>query len=113
MAAESSETSLPAQAAQLWDLVRAYAKQETLEPIKGLGKYAAMGIAGSLLLSIGLVELALAGLRALQTETGDTFDDQWSWAPYLIVVAVTAIVIVLVLRGTRKRPGPSGRRSGK
>ena len=103
MAADSSETSLPAQAAQLWDLVRAYAKQETIEPIKGLGRYAAMGIAGSALLSIGLVLLALGGLRALQTETGDTFAGNWSWAPYLITLAGTTIVILLVLRGTRKR----------
>lgn len=103
MAADSSETSLPAQAAQLWDLVRAYAKQETIEPIKGLGRYAAMGIAGSVLLSIGLVLLALGGLRALQTETGDTFTGNWSWAPYLITLVGTAIVILLVLRGTRKR----------
>lgn len=103
MAADSSETSLPAQAAQLWDLVRAYAKQETIAPIKGLGRYAAMGIAGSVLLSIGLVLLALGGLRALQTETGDTFTGNWSWAPYLITLVGTAIVILLVLRGTRKR----------
>jgi hypothetical protein len=103
MAAEPADTSLPAQAAQLWDLVRAYAKQETIEPIKGLGRYAAMGIAGSVLLSIGLLELALAGLRALQTETGGTFDGSWSWAPYLITLAGTALVIALVLRGTAKR----------
>ena len=103
MAADPSETSLPAQAAQLWDLVRAYAKQETIEPIKGLGRYAAMGLAGSVFLAIGLVLLTLGGLRALQTETGDTFDGSWSWAPYLITLVGTAVVILLVLRGTRKR----------
>jgi hypothetical protein len=103
MAAEPQETSLPAQAAQLWDLVRAYAKQETIEPIKGLGRYAAMGVAGSAFLSIGLLLLVLGGLRALQTETGDTFDGSWSWAPYLIALVATGIVLALVLRGTRKR----------
>jgi len=103
MAADPAETSLPAQAAQLWDLVRAYAKQETIEPIKGLGRYAAMGLAGSVLLSVGLVLLTLGGLRALQTETGDTFAGSWSWAPYLIALVATTIVIVFVLRGTRKR----------
>ena len=103
MAADPSETSLPAQAAQLWDLVRAYAKQETIEPIKGLGRYAAMGLAGSVFLAIGLVLLTLGGLRALQTETGDTFDGSWSWAPYLITLVGTAVMILLVLRGTRKR----------
>ena len=103
MAAEPQETSLPAQAAQLWDLVRAYAKQETIEPIKGLGRYAAMGVAGSAFLSIGLLLLVLGGLRALQTETGDTFEGSWSWAPYLIALVATGIVLALVLRGTRKR----------
>ena len=103
MAADPSESSLPAQAAQLWDLVRAYAKQETIEPIKGLGRYAAMGVAGSMFLAIGLLLLTLGGLRALQTETGDTFDGSWSWAPYLITLVGTAVVLLLVLRGTRKR----------
>jgi predicted cobalt transporter CbtA len=104
MAAEpTTEKSVPALAAELWDLVRAYAKQETVEPMKGLGRYAAFGVAGSVLLSIGLVLLLLGGLRALQTETGTTFDGNWSWAPYLIALAGTGIVIALVARGMGKR----------
>jgi hypothetical protein len=99
----SNERALPAQVAELWDLVRAYAKQETVEPIKGLGRYAAFGIAGSFLLAIGLVELAVGGLRALQTETGTTFAGNWSWAPYLIVLAGAGLLIMLLLRMTRKK----------
>ena len=102
-AASNDDRSLPAQVAELWDLVRAYAKQETVDPIKGLGRYAAWGIFGALLLSIGLVELAVAGLRALQTETGTTFEGNWSWAPYLIVLVAACIVLWLLLRATRKR----------
>jgi hypothetical protein len=104
MAAEpSTDKALPAQVAELWDLVRAYAKQETVGPIKGIGRYAAFGVAGSLLLSIGLVLLVLGGLRALQTETGTTFEGNWSWAPYLIALAGSGLVIMLCLRATRKR----------
>jgi hypothetical protein len=104
MAAEpSSEKSVPALAAELWDLVRAYAKQETVEPMKGLGRYAAFGIAGSVVLSVGLVLLLLGGLRALQTETGTTFTGNWSWAPYLLALAGTGLVLALVARGMRKR----------
>jgi hypothetical protein len=33
------------------------------------------------------VLLGVGGLRALQTETGETFAGDWSWAPYLIVFA--------------------------
>ena len=92
----SSDKSIPALASELLDLVRAYAKQETVEPLKGLGRFVAFGIAGALLLGTGLVLLAVGVLRVLQTETGDTFDGNWSWAPYLIVLALCAIVIALV-----------------
>ena len=101
-----AEKSVPALAAELWDLLRAYVKQETVEPVKGLGRQLAFGLAGSLLLSIGLVLLALGGLRALQTETGTTFEDSWSWAPYLITLAGTVVVIGLAAMGTRKRKRP-------
>jgi formate-dependent nitrite reductase membrane component NrfD len=106
MAAEpSTDRSVLAQATEAWDLVRAYAKQETVEPIKGIGRYAGFGIAGSLLLAVGLVLLLLGGLRALQTETGTTFRGNWSWAPYLLAIAGAGIVIALLLRATAKRKG--------
>ena len=102
-AEESKDSALPGQVAELWDLVRAYAKQETIEPIKGLGRYAAFGVAGSILLSLGLVMLLLGGLRALQTETGDTFEGSWSWAPYLIALVGVGVIMALVARGMAKR----------
>lgn len=93
---ETSDKSIPTLASELLDLVRAYAKQETVEPLKGIGRWLAFGLAGSLLLGTGLLLLAVGALRALQTETGDTFDGNWSWAPYLIVLAACAVVIALV-----------------
>lgn len=84
-----SDKSLPSLAAELWDLVRAYARQETVEPLKGLGRFVAFGVAGSLLLGTGVILLVLGGLRALQTETGDAFDGNMSWAPYLIALVVS------------------------
>ena len=104
MAAEpSSDKSLPALAAELWDLVRAYAKQETVDPMKGVLRKVGWGLAGSVVLSVGLVLLLLGGLRALQTETGSTFTGNWSWAPYLLALAGTAVVLALVARGMAKR----------
>lgn len=98
-----AEKSLPTLASELWDLVRAYAKQETVGPLKGIGRFIAFGLAGSLSLGIGLVLLAIGGLRALQTETGDTFDGNWSWAPYLIVLAGCAAFLALVATRMGKR----------
>ncbi len=88
---------------ELVDLTKAYAKQETVDPLKGLGRYLAYGLAGSLLLGIGVILLVLAGLRALQTETGTTFTGNWSWAPYVIVLVVVLAVIGLALTCVTKK----------
>ena len=97
-----ADKSITALGSELWELVVAYARQETVDPVKGIGRYLAFGIAGSLLLGIGLVLLTLAGLRALQTET-TVFDDGWSWAPYLITLAGTALVIALSVSAMGRR----------
>lgn len=70
------------------ELIVAYVKQETIQPIKGLGRFLAFGLLGSFLLSVGTLMLVLAGLRALQTETGTVFTGSFSWAPYFIVFVV-------------------------
>ncbi len=84
-------------------LILDYAKQETLDPLKGLGRFVAFGVAGSVALAIGLVIAAVGVLRLLQGETGGVFDGNWSWAPYLIcavvVVAVAALAVAAIQRG--------------
>jgi len=57
-----------------------YVRQETVEPLKGVGRFLIFGVAGSALLALGLVLLLVAVLRALQTETG-TFHGNLSWVP--------------------------------
>lgn len=98
-----TEKSLPTLASELWDLVRGYAKQETVEPLKGLARFVAFGVAGSVALGIGVILLVTAGLRALQTETGDVFDGNWSWAPYLIVLVGCAVVIAFAVSRMAKK----------
>jgi Putative Actinobacterial Holin-X, holin superfamily III len=84
-------------------LVIDYVKQETLDPLKGLGRFILFGVAGSVALAIGLVILSVAFLRFLQAETGTTFSGDLSWLPYLIcalvVVAVAAVAVRAVTRG--------------
>ncbi len=94
-------------------LVIDYVKQETLEPLKGLGRYVLFGVAGSVALSIGLVIVAVGFLRLLQGETGTAFTGNLSWIPYLIcaaaVVAVAALCVWAIGRGQR----PDGATSEK
>jgi len=95
---------------ELWELLRDYAKQETVDPLKGLLHYVAYGVAGALLLSVGIVLLALGGLRALQTHTGDHLTGNWSWVPYLAALVALAILIALGLSAIRREGKAKARR---
>jgi hypothetical protein len=91
--------------------VVAYAKQETLGPLRGLGRFVAFGVSGSIALSIGSLLLLLALLRALQTETGSTFGGNLSWLPYVITAG--AALIVLGLSAWRITKTPPARATGR
>jgi hypothetical protein len=100
---EPESKSIPEIATELWGLTKDYARQETVEPIKGIGRYLGYGALGALLLGIGVILLMLAGLRALQTETGDALDGNLSWLPYFIVLVVaSALVFWAVTRISNK-----------
>ncbi len=89
--------------AEVLDLVKAYARQELLHPLRGSLRWLGVGLVGSLLVAVGIVLLMLAMLRALQTETGTVFVGSLSWIPYLIVAAALLAVIALLLRQVVKR----------
>lgn len=103
--ASSGEKGLPTLAAELWRLVVTYARQETVVPVKALGRFVALGVAGSAMLGVGLLLLVLALLRALQTETDTAFTGNLSWAPYAITLVACALVAGLAARaiGSHKR----------
>jgi Putative Actinobacterial Holin-X, holin superfamily III len=96
---------LPQLVVELRDLIVEYFKQETLVPLKQLGRYVAYGVLGALLLGFGAVFLGLAGLRAIQTETGTALTGNWSWVPYVIVVAALLLAggIIWQARGAVRR----------
>jgi Putative Actinobacterial Holin-X, holin superfamily III len=90
-----------------FQLVVDYVKQETLEPLKGLGRFIVFGVAGSVALAAGFVVLAVALLRVLQGETGTTFHGNLSWLPYVICAAasigVAAVAVASIRRGQARR----------
>lgn len=93
MAAENRPKDVAQLVSELWEMVVTYAKQETVDPVKRLGRFVAYGILGSAVLGIGLSLGVLALLRALQTETGTTFAGNWSWAPYAITAGACLIFV--------------------
>ena len=86
---DDKDKSLPGEAQELWQLVIGYAKQETLDPVKNLGRFLGFGLGGALLGSLGAVLLLLGGLRLLQTETGSAFDGNLTFIPYLLVLVAS------------------------
>jgi hypothetical protein len=106
---EPESKSIPEVATDLWGLTRDYARQETIDPLKGVGRYFAYGGIGALLGSIGVILLMLSLLRALQTETGTTFQGNWSWAPYMIVLVVAGAVAAYAFSRISRASGKSNR----
>ncbi len=99
---------IPQAVAELTQLVKAYFKQETTEPLKALGRVVAFGIAGSLLLGTGVIFIALGVLRLLQHETDTTFHGNWSIIPYFVVIVALLVAAALVFKiGTRTKKGPA------
>ena len=96
-----------------------YLKQEVVVPLKGLGRFLYMGIAGSFFLAFGLLLILLGVLRLLQTETGTALQGDWSWVPYAVVVVLgIAVIGVAALRiqsgpGQRKLPEVIARRESR
>ena len=92
-------------------LLRDYLVQETVDPVRTLGRYVLWGTLGSFFVGAGAQMLLVGLLRLLQGETS-AFHGNLSWVPYLIVTLVAIVIIAAtVLRivtgpARRRRPKP-------
>lgn len=103
------DESLPTEFKELLDLVVTYARQQTIDPLKQLGRWVAFGIAGALLIGIGFLLLAVGLLRGVQSEAGGHLAGNWSWLPYVVVVVFLGAVIALMVRRISHGPGSKER----
>lgn len=76
---------------ELLSLVTAYAKQETVAPLKNLGRYIAWGAIGIVMFSTGAVFATLTAIRVVQTETGRHLHGELTWVPYLAGMLVAVL----------------------
>ena len=86
---------------ELIDLVRAYAKQETIGELRGTGRWLAWGAIGGTSILLGLLFILVGILRLLQS----TVFEGWvamSWAPYFIVLAFSVVLIFFSKSRIRK-----------
>ncbi len=85
-----------------------YVKQETLDPIKGLGRFLLVGLVAMVVTGIGVILVVLGGVRLLQDEAGAAFDGHLKFLPYLFAL----IVCAAVAGGAVKAISGSGRKAG-
>ena len=105
MAVEQSNKSVPQVVSELWELTKDYARQETVDPLKGVARYVGAGLAGVFIGGLGVIMLMLALLRALQllTRKHEPLSGSLTWVPYLIVLIVgAALAGVALARINRK-----------
>ncbi len=82
-------------AKELQGLLVDYAKQETVDPLRSLGKFLGLGLAGAVLAGLGAIFLGLGTLRLLQSLITDA-GGSWSLIPYGVAILVLAAIIGIV-----------------
>jgi hypothetical protein len=90
------DKSLPELGKELLDLTVTYAKQETVDPLRTIGRRVGLGVLGSAVASVGLVFLLVGVLRLLQVEVA--LRGAWSFVPYVAAILVAAAVALLALK---------------
>jgi hypothetical protein len=84
------------------EYVRAYAEQETVGPLKGVGRWLGYGAVAAFVMGLGLVLLLFGLLRALQYEVDRVSSGSLSWLAYAITLVVTIILLVFTLMRVKK-----------
>jgi hypothetical protein len=98
--------TIPQVLTELWELLLAYGKQETVEPLKGLGRYIGFGLGAAVVGATGILMITLGTMRVLQTHNGGHLDGNWNWVPYVAGLVVLGALIALAVR----RINPKGAR---
>jgi cytochrome c biogenesis protein CcdA len=98
VSAKREEASL----GEVIEFVKTYAKQETLDPLKGAGRWLAFGTAAAFALGLGLMLLLLGALRAVQTEWDRSATGSLSWLAYLIVLVITLVLLAFTVLRIKK-----------
>jgi len=88
------------------DLFVRYFKEQTVQPLKDLGRFVAFGALGSIFVAFGVVMGLLGVLRMLQA-LFPVLDGSLSFIPYVIVVVLAlligAIVVQRIFAGAARR----------
>ena len=98
---------IPQLVSELVDMSKAYLEQETVKPLKQLGRYAGFSLGGGILLAVGWLLLVIAALRwvASLLPPGDIWEVLSYGIAAVAGVAIAAISLTLASRGRRNTNG--------
>ena len=80
---------------EVFTLIKGYADQEIRAPLRNLGRWVGLGLAGAVCLGLGSAMLLLGLLRLLQGL--HVFRHNLSFVPYAIVLLGCAVLIAMVV----------------
>jgi len=83
------------QVTDLVDSVKAYARQETLGPLKGATHWVAIGTLAATSLGLAMVFLAMGVLRLSQDLGGSALDGSWSFLHYFFTLIIVSLLVWL------------------
>jgi cytochrome c biogenesis protein CcdA len=84
------------------EFVKTYAKQETVDPLKGAGRWLGYGAAAAFAMGLGLMIVLLGVLRLVQTEFDRLATGSLSWAAYAVTLVVTLVLLAITLLRVKK-----------
>jgi hypothetical protein len=98
--------SLQRDVEEIRDLALRYLKEQTIQPLKELGRFVVFGVLGSIFVAVGTVMALLGVLRMLQS-LFPVLDGSLSWIPYLVIavlgIATAAMIVRRIVRGVPRR----------
>ena len=106
----SSARETKAELTDLVGLIKTYAVQETVGPLKQIGRTLAFGSAAAIMFATAAILSLIALLRALQGETGTVFAGEWTWVPYVLTMIAALLFLGLVAAISLRSPRRSEQR---
>jgi len=91
------------QVEELISSIKVYARQETLEPLRGAVRWVGVGTVAAVSLGLALVYVSLGVLRFSQDMGGTTLNGSWSFVHYFISLFVVALLVVITFSRVSQR----------
>lgn len=101
----SESNSTYGQVEELIDLVKSYVKQETVDPLRTLGKRFGLGVGAAVVFGMSAIFFSLGFLRIVERYLDFMSRGVLSAVPYVLAVALLGVMLYLVWSRQAGRSG--------